>query len=346
MERKLSLQWIKLEEVESIGLDVSMEKIDVCLSNHWQKQYYRIQNNSQAISQFSKELQEWWLNSNVPLVIESTGMFHLEATLKLSEDGWNVKEINPIITNQQIRCTIRWTKTDKTDSAILAELWQTKENELPTFSRDISTMSLRKKMSVLNFIEKTIINMQKSRNNYVKTMGILKVDCTWLAEFDQAIEHLKNLKQEIEKSMVKETLDEEWKRKVEIFDSIYGISTLIAIICYAVFGNINFKNKKQMLAYIWLDPKLKQSWKSFSWYRLSKRWDSYIRKKLRQAAHCVTLKNCYFKSIFEREIQKWKHYTEAILTVAKKMVYIMFSLLKKNELYDENYVLNFGNTNM
>jgi hypothetical protein len=34
-------------------------------------------------------------------------MFHLEATLKLSEDGWNVKEINPIITNQQIRCTIR-----------------------------------------------------------------------------------------------------------------------------------------------------------------------------------------------------------------------------------------------
>ena len=343
MKRKSSLIEVNLNSIEAIGLDVAKEKIDVCLLWSWQPIYYRIKNNSQAISEFSKELREWGLDEEVPMVLESTGIYHLELALTLMEDWWEVKEINPIITHQQIRCTIRGTKTDKTDALLLAELWKYKWNELRTFSRSRKIISLRKKMSILNEIEKKILEFSMIIKWYeeerLKSWEIGEED-EYMKMIKESLKMIKKSKVEIEKSIMEEELDEKWNRKVEIIDSITWISSLIAKMCYWIFWENEFKNKKEMLAYVWLDPRLRQSWKSAWNYKMSKRWNSFIRKKLYQAAFCSIHHSEYYKWIYEREKQKWKHHFICVLTIARKMIYTMRSLIQKNELYNPNYYLN------
>lgn len=342
MKRKSSLIEVNLNSIEAIGLDVAKEKIDICLLDSWQPIFYRISNNSQAISQFSKELSLWGLKREIPMVLESTGIYHLELALIMHENWWNVKEINPIITNQQISCTIRGTKTDKIDSLLLAKLWKFQSNELRTFSRSRKIITLRKKMSMLNWVEKQIQNFTLMIKWYeeerIKAWIEKEPEELYMDTMRECLNWLKKTKAEIEQSIIDEELDEIWKRKVEIMDSVVWISPLIAKMCYWIFWENEFKNKKEMLAYVWLDPKLRQSGTNVWNYKMSKRWNSFIRKKLFQAAFCSINHSKYYKSIYEREKQKWKHHFICVLTIARKMIYTMWSLMKKNELYNPNYL--------
>ena len=337
MKRLSSLTGLNLNSIEAIGLDVAKEKIDICLFSSQQSLFYRIANNSQAICQFSTDLTKNGLLKTVPFVLESTWIYHLQCALQLTDDWWDVKEINPIITHQQIGYTIRWTKTDTTDSLLLAELWVTKWKKLHSFKRNRKIIELRKKVSLLAWVEKTMQAIKAQYDSYVKSARILWINTNDVDFVRKSLEDLNKCKKELEKSIIFESVDEGWTRRIEIIDSITWISPLIAKICYTTFASNDFESKKQMLAYVWLDPKLRQSWtKSWS-YKMSKRWNAFTRKKLFQAAFCWIQHYKQYNYIYNREIEKWKHHFEAVLTVVKKMIYTIRSLIKKNEMFDPNY---------
>jgi transposase len=113
--------WNALTDIQSVGLDVCKSSIRVCILTKGQTLDYEIKNDSQEIKKFCKSCCIPQMK-NVPFIIESTGDYHIGMTLELKKCDMNVKEINPIITKQYTRSSIRGTKTDKTDAVVLAKI--------------------------------------------------------------------------------------------------------------------------------------------------------------------------------------------------------------------------------
>jgi len=105
----------------SVGIDVSKKKIDVALYTSAQKTKSRVfDNTSQGLKTCVRFLTKHGTAATVPYVIESTGDYHLLPALMLTEAGFQVNCINPIITKQYQRSSIRNAKTDKIDAERLA----------------------------------------------------------------------------------------------------------------------------------------------------------------------------------------------------------------------------------
>lgn len=309
MHLQTLLKWVNPQDITVLGLDVAKAKIDICFLSSNQTLSYQIQNHSQAISQFSRELKQYWVNPNIPFVLESRGSYHLLLATTLKNDGWDVKEINPIITHQYIKHTVRGTKTDTTDAQLLAKIGIIEGKNLKSFDRDLNTIKLRMLISFLAHLETLIQQSKASLSSVEKWLASLGLQATQeLKLMREAIMNLEKRARGLEKEIVAVPLNKEAEEKIICLDSITGISPLTAKVAYALFAHNTFNSKRAMLAYVGLDPKLKQSGTKHWALRISKRGNPYMRKRLFQASFCSLQHSPYFKSIYEKHIQKGKHH--------------------------------------
>jgi len=336
-----TLQSVNPNSITAVGLDVSKEKISLCFMTSSQSVFYEIGNNSQELNEFCVEMKNLWVKRTVPYILESTWDYHLLWAITLKEAWLNTKEINPIITHNYIKHTIRGTKTDKTDSEVLARIWVIEWEKLKSFDRSEEIIKLKKKVKLIASFEKQIQKAKASLSGFKKTFKTLgfEVDPS-IIELENTIKALewsvKNIQNEIEKC----ELSSSDSKKFETINTITWISKYMAKVFLIEFWSIDFGSKGAMLAYVGLDPKLKQSWMKNKWVWLSKRGSSYVRKKIYQAAFCSIQHSAYFKWIYTRAMTKWKHHFIAVLAVAKKMIHIMRSLLKYDTVFDENHENN------
>ncbi len=329
---------INPKEVLSVWLDVSSKKIDVCFWIESWDIYLQVKNNSEDLMKFTKQMKKLWIKTSIPMVIESTWDLHILAALILTDCWFTVKEINPIITKHYINHNVRGTKTDKTDSKALAKIWIVEWNQLQTFNRPKKFIELWKKISLISSLEKQIHSIKASINSYKKTSENLSMDVwetvkdlgTLVKKFGEQID---KLKKEIEDY---EFDDPKSKEIIERLDSITWITKYTATVCFISFAHKKFVSKEAMFAFIWYDPKLKQSWDKNVWVRISKRWNSYVRKKLFQSAFC-SIQHCkLFKKIYTSMIEKWKHHFKAVICIIKKMIHIMRSMIKYKTYFNQS----------
>ncbi len=332
------LSKIDSKSILSIGLDVSKLKIDVCIITNDNDFYLKIQNNKKWISNFINSYKKNNLSLEIPLIIESTWDYNTLACILFSENNFNINEINPIITKNYVKNTIRWTKTDKTDAKALANIWIMNKKELFTYSKTKKFVSVNKKISLIATLEKQIQSLKMTIKSFKDVNNNLEIDISPNIDnihitIKELEENIKILRLEIEE----ESIWEKWDKKVEIIASITWISKYIAKVTYSYFAHKNFTSKEAMYAFVWYDPKLRDSWIMQWKAKITKRWNPYVRKKLFQAAfwwirHCKL-----FKDIYDKHREKWKHHFVCIIAVVKKMVHIIFSLLKNNTLFKANF---------
>gem|GEM_PF-2881553 len=115
------------------------------------------------------------MNATIPFVLESTEGFHLLLATLLKNDGWNVKEINPIITHQYIKHTVRGTKTDTTDAQLLAKIGLIEGDNLKSFDRDLNIIKLRMLISFLAHLETLTQQSKASFNALEKGLATLRL---------------------------------------------------------------------------------------------------------------------------------------------------------------------------
>ena len=122
--------------------------------------------------------------------------------------------------------------------------------------------------------------------------------------------------------------------------SIPGVSFTLGAMILAEIGDImNFRNPSKLLAFAGLDPSYYQSGK-FTADRtpMVKHGSSYLRYAIIQAAICVKRYAPEFMTYFDKKSSQNKHYFVAVSHVAKKLVRVIFSLLK----YQKHYVQQAG----
>lgn len=321
-------------EIQSVGLDVCKWAIRICFRNNTETVDYEIENNSQGINEFCVECKEEKISKKVPFIVESTWDYHLLVAIELRRSGFNVKEINPIITKQYTRTSVRGTKTDKTDAKILWKIGWIEWEQLQDFHRTEENIELKKKISLIGNLETQLQSMKatfKRHQECLKKLWIKGDETLWDTEIKCLERLVKRLQREVEKYDFKE---EEANEKVKYINSIVWVSEYMAKVFYIQFGNIEFRTKDAMYAFIWCEPRLKQSGMKSIGTRMSKRGNWYVRKKLYQSAYCAKYHCKELGVLYNRMKEKWKHHFIALNVVMKKLVHIMRSLLKHKTLFD------------
>ncbi|MDR1821146.1 MAG: IS110 family transposase [Oscillospiraceae bacterium] len=152
-------------------------------------------------------------------------------------------------------------------------------------------------------------------------------------ELQQTIRLIQNLQTEID------LLDKEIRKIMrEIASpilSIPGIGYVLGAILISEIGNIeNFSSPAKLQAFAGLDPAIYQSGQYNATFTPSvKRGSTYLRWGFMQAARLVAYRDPTFAAYQEKKLSKGKHYFVALTHVTKKLIRVVFHLLKTNQSY-------------
>lgn len=119
--------------------------------------------------------------------------------------------------------------------------------------------------------------------------------------------------------------------------TIPGISYRLGSVILSEIRSIEqFQNPGQLLAFSGLEPSIYQSGEYSGQGKMVKRGSSSLRWAILQAARLIAIYSPIFKAYFDKKRKEGKHYNVALSHVAKKLVRVMFYLLKTKQCFDES----------
>jgi transposase len=318
---------------KAVGIDVSKDKLAVCVSAGINTEniikQFEVTNTIKGINDMIKTLNKVGSKNN-PIVIESTGDYHVLLCLKFIENGFDVRLINPIITRQYIGSNIRKTKTDKADAFVLAKIGILEPDQLHKFKADKKIILMRKKISCLHSLEKKYQCINASVRSMKELESVLEV-----TEISETIKALDNSLKELKKAIktLKDEITELGSTNDDIvrISKIRGVSSVGASIVVSYLSDKTFENKSQVVAFAGLDVTVKQSGTSVNGRRvLSKRGSAILRKTLTQVAWGLIMHNDSFREIYSKHYNEGKHYFTCLNIVARKFLQVVFGMMKSH----------------
>lgn len=304
----------------SIGIDVSKDKLDLAIKlPDLSYREAHFDNNRQGIQSLCTFLKREETACAVPLVIESTGDYHLQSALMIKQRKFNVKLLNPIITKKYQKNSIRNAKTDKIDAKRLADIGLL-EQTIPDFTGNIDLIKARKLVSFLAHLEKTKQQLGASLKRFEQTAKIIKLRYS-TAHTKKAIfaldKQIKHINQELA-ALLPEPL-------VKLADHTPGLSRKKLAVIYALIGDKEFATHNQLTAFMGMDIAVRQSGKWLGRSKLSKRGNSYGRKVLYQIAWGLKTHNQIFRDYYNKSREDKKHYNTILIAMARKFLRYYFA---------------------
>ncbi len=331
----------------SVGLDVSSKKIDGCISVIDTNQKVIVKSSivfSNDLKGF-KILENWILKhhkeKNIPLVVcmEATGIYYESCALYLFEKKFNVSVVLPNKAKQYFQAIGLKSKNDTIDARGLSQMGA--ERCLRTWK------PLAKYFYELRLYTRQHQNLQEQKtviNNQLKSLEcgmyinkkIVKQLKRLICVFEKQLIELDKLIKDHIKS------NEDIQIKANNICKIKGIGVLtFATLIAETNGFELFENSKQLVSYAGFDVVENQSGSTFGRTKISKKGNSRIRRALFMPAFTViTYKQKPFIDLFERTLEKHNIKMKSYVAVQKKILTIVYSLWKKNEMYDTNYQIN------
>lgn len=147
----------------------------------------------------------------------------------------------------------------------------------------------------------------------------------------KSIEHLQKQKILLEKKIIQLVTTQ----RTQLL-TIPGVSSMVAgmILGETVgFYKKDSLDPRPLLAFAGLDPKLKESGRWKGQTRMSKRGSPYRREAIWQAALVASTHDKGFKAIYERQKSMGKPHKVALTYVAKKLTYIVHSVMRTSRPY-------------
>lgn len=121
--------------------------------------------------------------------------------------------------------------------------------------------------------------------------------------------------------------------------TIPGISYLTCAAIISEIGDIDrFTNYRALIAYAGLDNSVSQSGTSYKIGKISKRGSVYLRSALFRASASVIMKSKLFYSYYFKKKSQGKHKTLALTNVSRKLLRIIYHLIKTNSSFNDDLV--------
>lgn len=276
-----------------------------------------------------------WLDKqgveNVHICMEATGIYADALSFYLTDKNYKVSVINPAQIKGFGQSEVARTKTDKADSKLIARFCQSIN---PPFWKPIpenvrEMRSLVKRLEDLQKLEREELNRLEVSHNRVK--GSLNRTCEFLAN------EIKEIKNQISGLIKHDCVFQAQKILLETIPGV-GEATIAQILSIQCTPE-RFSNAKQLAAFAGLNPKHRQSGTSVRGKSpISKIGDSNLRKALYMPAIVAKQHNPVLKDFYARLLANGKPKMLAICAVMRKLLHIIYGVLKSRKPFNINLV--------
>jgi transposase len=332
----------------SVGIDMSKDKFDACISIIDTSSRVKIKatksfkNNYKGFTEF-KVWVENHCKEELPIshTMEATGVYYEQLALFLTSNDYYVSVLLPSKSKHYLKSLGYKSKTDKIDAKGLSRMGaEQKLDQWKPYSNSIYMLrSLTRQHENLNVQKTTFSNQLHAieHSGYKNKIVIKQLEQIILLLDKQLIE----LSNEIETLIKQDPLMNE---KVEKICKIKGVAYLtVATIIAETNGFVLFKNQSQLVSYAGYDVVENSSGKHIGKTRISKKGNSHIRRILHMPAILVKKYEPAFGALYKRVYEKNKVKMKGIVAVQKKLLVIIYTLWKNNTEYNQNYHKTSGN---
>ncbi|HEO3673222.1 TPA: IS110 family transposase [Streptococcus agalactiae] len=386
-----------------IGIDIAKNSHEVCFldteGNILDGNSFNIRNNGSGFARLEQMLSRYHLSGDNALVgMEATGHYWLVLYSWFLEKGFEVKVINPLVTDGYRHMQVRKAKTDRIDAEIVAKVLRLGEyQETSVLDEDVlgirqlcryrlwlvsSCSDLKRKIIALldqvfpeyshlfsdvfgmaskellkayatpeemlsvstrklsKLLEKTSRgHFGKPKAMEIKTLasqsvGIHLAQDAFAFQIRQMLEQLDFVETQIQ------DLEQEIQAYMDKLDSpvtsVPGVGPVYGAVILSEIGDIHrFPSEKQLVSYSGIDASVHESGDfQASQTHMSKRGSPYLRRAIWGAAFIASHSDPELTAYYQRLRARGKHHSVAVGAVARKLCYILYSVLSENRPFE------------
>lgn len=325
-ERIMSRQFV-------LGIDVAKDSL--VIFDTQAKKHVSIENTETAI--IKSCLANKWSPEDYIVGLESTGDYSLLVMKTLVDLGFTVRLLNPILTQAGIKRTVRGTKTDATDSELIAELASKEEGyEVTKTSLNIEKKATTRIERNLTLIGSNLKKLQKSIT-HKQEAGVSMIAAEHI--LSTLVEQVEEAKAKLWEAIQSPELQNHLHRQEQIINSHVGCGVKLSTIISEEAGDIKrFESSSALVAYAGIDPRVKQSGEMDVRGKMTKRGNNNLRHALYLAANIARMHDPQLKDYFEKKRAGGKHFTVAVCAVARKMCERIYSTVTHDRMYEKREV--------
>ena len=312
-----------------LGIDIAKQRIEVALFVDGKVKNRSFKNTTEGF----EALALWLRKLGIPQVqacLEATGNYGEDLAIYLHEAGHSVSIVNPARIKGFAQSELIRTKTDKVDAGIIARFCLAMKPE-PWIPPSPEVRLLR---ALVRRADSLIEMLTQEKNR----LGTAHESVIPLIK-----EHMDYLNQEIKKvrDQITDLIDQNpnLRQKKDLLVSIPGIGKATMAVILAELDNLEkFNHVRELVAFIRLAPKETLSGSSIKGKpRLCKVGHVRLRKALYMPALVSIQCNPVMMVFYNRLKEKGKNGKVIVCAIMRKLVHIIFGILKSGKKFDPNY---------
>jgi transposase len=320
----------------TLGIDISKDSFHLELSVDKKLRHRKLANRQEGFA----ELCVWLAKHKVEQVhacLEATGPYSEELALYLHQQGHTVSVVNPAQIKAFGQSELLRNKDDRPDAGLIRRFCE-KQQPAPWMP---PAPHLRELQALTRHLENLHETRQQQLNRLesAKTKGVIKSLRKLVAYLDSEIERTEK--------QIQDHIDNhpDLKQRCQLLESIPGIGQRTAAKLLAEIQDITqYKSARQVAAYAGLTPRNNRSGTIRGKTRLSKTGNSRVRKALFLPAMTAKRYNPIVRRFCQRLASHGKNKMEVIGAAMRKLIHIVFGVLKSGKPFDPNHELLLNST--
>jgi transposase len=315
--------------VSVLGIDIAKQKFDAALLIDGKIKHKTCKNSPEGFETLMLWLEKQGIQK-VHACLEATGSYGEDLAIYLHEAGHEVSIVNPARIKGFGQSELIRTKTDKIDAGLIARFCLAMKPDLwiPPSPEIRSLRALVRRAD-------SLIDMRSQEKNRLGTAheSVISLIKEHIAYLDQEIEKIRR--------QIADLIGQypNLKRRKELLDSIPGIGKATIPHILAELDDLGkFSHVREMVAFIGLAPKETLSGSSIKGKpRLCKIGHARLRKALYMPALVSIQYNPVMTAFYDRLKEKGKNGKVIVCAIMRKLVHVIFGVLKSGKKYDPNY---------
>lgn len=318
---------------EAIGIDVAKASLEVVGLSGDGTCSLTLPNTEPAIEALARSLSEGGYRR--PLVCEATGHYHLLLGLVMARHGLDLRVVNPLQSSKHRLSRVRKTKTDRVDGEVLAGMVLT-ERALPAAANlQPDAVRIRLKMGQLQSLDKQLQALTRSLSTYTETFQGLGLDPGESHRaLAAAVAVLKQARKDLQRELVG-LLEAAAKSDAELaaLRRLPGFSPMVAGLVGTLLDP-RARSARAWVAFVGLDVSVRESgaWRGRG--KLTKRGNSFLRKRLFCAAWGAVMHYPEVRRYYDTLKANGRNHVEALCILARKLLRIAYAVRVKGIQYN------------
>jgi transposase len=262
---------------------------------------------------------------------EATGPHHTFLAEACLDRSFRFRLMNPLITKQFTRSTVRKRKTDEDDAVYIGR------SLLLDAGRAVSSSDFSPALPHL----RTATDLVNMAATLKQRRGRFETYVQDSADAQEQLKRAEDALRDAAKALRAVGRLHVSNESLELLRSIPGIGTTLAATISAEVGDINrFGNGKALVAYAGLDPRVRQSGTSLTRNtKLTKRGSPHLRHALFLAAAIGQRHDPELRAYYARKKQEGVAFTAITVANARRMAHRVYAILKRRTPYERHAIL-------